>query len=416
MNKLWLVARHEYRRHVLRKGFILLLLSVPAAIALSIGLGAYAESRENRSAAVGYVDLAGVLSDPLAAPPRGSSPNSIGVPAVVPLVPYGSEEAARAALDAGRIQAYYVVTAGYLQTNRVDLVYIAAPGDSVRRQFWDFMQINRLRDLPPAVAERAVAGPNLAVRWPADMPGGGREFSGESFFDTLLPLFGALTFLILLASSGGYLMQAVVEEKESRTMEVVVTSLSPGQFIAGKVAGIAGVALTQLVGWAACCVLAVWVGGHLLDIGLLQGLRIDWRIMGTMVALGLPTYVMFAAVLTAVGATVAQAQEAQQVSGLLGLFSAVPFWFAMPILENPNGALAIGMSLFPATALPALSFRLAFSPVPPWQIGLSVALLTASALGAVWLAGRAFRLGMVRYGQRLRWGEILRPRTGGSDG
>ena len=416
MNKLWLVARYEYTRHVLQKSFILVLLSVPAVIALSIGLGAYMDSRENKSAPLGYVDLAGVLSDPLPAPPPGSSPNSSGTPALVPLVPYRSEEAARAALDAGRIQAYYVVTAGYLQTNRVDLVYIAPPGDNVRRQFWDFMQINRLRDLPGARAERAVAGPNLAVRWPADMPGGGREFSGESFFDSLLPLFSALTFLILLASSGGCLMQAVVEEKENRTMEVVVTSLSPSQFIAGKVAGIAGVALTQLAGWVVCCVLGVWAGGHLLDIGLLQGLRIDWRIMGTMVALGLPAYVMFAAVLTAVGATAAQAQEAQQVSGLLGLFSAIPFWLAQPILESPNGALAIGMSLFPPTALPALSFRLAFSPVPPWQIGLSVAILTASALGAVWLAGRAFRLGMVRYGQRLRWGEILRPRTGGSHG
>ena len=78
-----------------------------------------------------------------------------------------------------------------------------------------------------------------------------------------------------------------------------------------------------------------------------------------------------------------------------------------PIVEHPNGPLIIGLSLFPITALPTLSLRLTFSVVPFWQIGLSVALTTLSAWGAVWLAGRAFRLEMLRYGQRLNWRELL---------
>jgi ABC-2 type transport system permease protein len=354
------------------------------------------------------VDLAGFLaSDPLPAPRPGESPDSVGGGSQVPLVAFGSEAEARAALESGDIQAYYVISEDYAESNQVELVYIKPPGDNATRQFWDFMQINQLRDLPVEVARRAVAGSNLVVRWPEDMPGGGREFSEQAFINTLAPLFIGLASIILFFTNAGYLAQAVSGEKENRMIEILATSISPGQLIGGKVVGIVGIALTQLVCWTAFAALAVWVGARFMGVTVLQRIDIDPRVVAQMIVLGLPMYVMAAGVMVTLASALSASSDASQLGGLLIQPVMIPFYLAQHIMERPDSALTIGLSLFPATALSTYSFRLTFTPVPFWQVGASAGILALCALGSLWLAGRAFRLGMLRYGQRLRLKEIL---------
>jgi ABC-2 type transport system permease protein len=287
-------------------------------------------------------------------------------------VAFETEQAAREALESKDIQAYYVVAEDYFETNRVELVYFERPGGNVSRQFWDFMQINRLTDLPPEVAARAVADSNLIVRWPDDSPGGSREFSQKTFLNSFTPLIVGISFVVLVMFSSGYLMGAIVEERENRTVEVLVTSVSPNQMMAGKVLGILAVTLTQLVGWIVLSLFAVWVGGTFLDIGALQNLSVDAKFLATMVAIALPALVMVSALMTALGATVAEAQEAQQMSGLFLVPLMAPVWITGLILEHPNSPLAVGLSLFPPTSVATFSMRLAFAPVPTWQVVASV--------------------------------------------
>ena len=408
MSKLWLVAKYEYARNVFKKSFIFITLSVPLMLAVSVGLGWLINHMENPDAPVGYVDHAGLLADPIPAPPRAGSPDNPSSSDLVALIPYQTEQEAREALESKAIQAYYVVAADYRQTNHVELVYIEPPGDNVARQFWDFMQINKITDVPPDIARRAVAGSNLIVRWPDDGPGGGREFSERTFLNNLLPLFLGLAFIMLLFMSSGYLTQTVATEKENRTMEIVVTSVSPGQLIGGKVLGIIAMTLTQVVAWIAFAALATFIGGRYLDIGVLQNLSVDPPTIITMLAIAAPTYVMIASLMAAAGATVADSQEAQQMAGLFSVPIMAPVWLGAVIIENPNSPLAIGLSLFPPTALSTTAMRIMSVPIPFWQVAVSVALLILSAGGAVWLAGRAFRLGMIRYGQRLNWRELFK--------
>jgi ABC-2 type transport system permease protein len=79
-------------------------------------------------------------------------------------------------------------------------------------------------------------------------------------------------------------------------------------------------------------------------------------------------------------------------------------------VKNASSPVVVALSLFPMTALSTLSLRSTFGQVPSWQIGASAAILVLSAAGAVWLAGRAFRLGMLRYGKNLDWRELVRSR------
>ena len=193
-------------------------------------------------------------------------------------------------------------------------------------------------------------------------------------------------------------------------MEIMVTSVSPGQMIIGKVVGILGVVVTQLAGWILFGALAVYVGANHLGIEMLRNLSIDFGAVATMAAVAAPSFVIVAALMTAVGATVAGVQEAQQVTGLFMIPAAIPLWLTGVLVENPNGVVSVVLSLLPITSVSAYSLRLTFGRVPPWQTISSIAIASVVAAGSLWVAVRAFRLGMLRYGQRLSFRQIFRVR------
>ena len=395
MNKLWRVAGYEYTRHVLRRRFLFGLLSIPLMIGV-LGLVIFLLIRSDTNPRpVGYVDKSGVLANPVPQP----VPEAPDRP--VDMVPYQTEEAAMAALQAGEIQAYFVVGDDYLTSRQVELVSLENPSASARDQFESFLRANLLRELPDAVANRLSEGDDLEVR----TPDGSRTMKENAWFSIFVPFIAGFLFMISMFTTSGYLMQAVVEEKENRTMEVLITSVSPFQLIAGKVIGIVGVGLTQIVIWLLMIILAVLVGRNYFD--WLNVISISPGYAAILVAAFLPAFVMIASLMVALGSTVTEAQEGQQFTGLFTLPVVIPYWFTYQLMSSPNSPLAIGLSMFPFTAPVTLSLRAGFTTIPAWQIVLNVAILVVFALVALSIAGRAFRLGMLRYGQRLTVREIL---------
>jgi ABC-2 type transport system permease protein len=136
-------------------------------------------------------------------------------------------------------------------------------------------------------------------------------------------------------------------------------------------------------------------------------LSLNPQLITQLAIVGVPTFVTFAALMVALSATVAGAHEAQQFTGLFALPMWAPYWLAVVIIQDANGPLATGLSFFPLTALSTFSLRIVFTPVPFWQVAAIALVQVACAAGAIWLAARAFRLGMLRYGQRLRWRELF---------
>ncbi|MDH7490118.1 MAG: ABC transporter permease [Anaerolineae bacterium] len=405
MFKLRLIAVHEYKRHVLRKRFIWALLSVPALLALMVGITALAVRMERDYRPVGYVDHSGMLADPVM-PPKGEG--------AVEIHAFPGEAEAQKALQAGEIQCYYVLPADYVQTSKVELVYLKPPNSNATSHFWDFMQMNWLANQPPEVARRvaAMSDDDIIVQ----TPDGRREFAAEPTLGDLLPVIAGIAFMTLLGFSGGYLVQVVSEEKENRTMEVLITSASAGEFIGGKVVGLVCVILTQALAWLAFAGAAIVVARRLLQTPFLETVRVDGGVVLMMLAVFVPAFVMYSALMTALGATVAEPQEAQQIAGLFILPNVVPLWMMMTFIQNPNGPIAVALSLFPLTSPVSLTIRATFGIVPAWQAAVAAALLVLSAWGAVWLAGRAFRLGMLRYGKRVGLAELFgraKPAAGG---
>jgi ABC-2 type transport system permease protein len=224
MAKFWLIAQHEYRRHVLKRSFLLATLSIPLVVAIAVGVSVLLRARGSEGVVtVGYVDRAGLLGD--AAPADGEAGSTVR------WLAFQTEDAAQAALEAEQITAYYVLPPNYVETRQVDLVYAQDPGGAVARQFRDLLRRRLLADLPAEVAHRAVEGSTMVVRSPGAAPGSAREFSGSPTLGQLLPALSGLALVVLIFVSSGYLMGAVADEKTNRTMEILLTAVSPGQLM-----------------------------------------------------------------------------------------------------------------------------------------------------------------------------------------
>jgi ABC-2 type transport system permease protein len=263
------------------------------------------------------------------------------------------------------------------------------------------VRANLLASQPAAIRERINDGNHLIVR-AAD---GSRQVSEREWLNLLLPFFAGFAFMIALFTTSGYLTQAVVEEKENRTMEVLLTSVSSQQLMAGKIIGMVAVGWTQLLVWGGLVMAVLLIGRRYSED--LAALEVSSGFIAISLAVFIPSFVMIAALMVAIGATVTEAQEGNQIASIFTLPVALPYWFTVLILSNPNGPLAVGLSFFPFTAPVTLSMRAGMTVIPIWQLTLNLAVLWLCALGALWIAGRAFRLGMLRYGKRVSWGEIF---------
>ena len=395
MSKIWHVMTFEYARHVFRKRFLFGLFSLPVFIGvMAIVIFLLVRSEFNLEP-IGYVDQSGLL------PSLESLADGENQTSWVQLIAFDTEEGAQEALQSDQIQAYYVLDADYMETRQAKLVALDDPSGLATRQFGQFVRVNLLANFPPEVVQRLTQGNQLVVR----SIDGTRQFVEGDWLSFVLPFSVSFIFLVAVFATSGYLLQAVVEEKENRTMELLVTSISPNKLMAGKIAGIIGIGWTQLTIWFGMVLLLVLVGSFFIDLPRWISISIGYLVLA--VVLFVPAFVMLAALMVAVGATLTDAQEAQQVTSIFTLPLFIPFWFALTLINHPNGPVAIGLSFFPFTAPITLAIRAGFTSIPIWQIVLSLGLLVISAAFAVWFAGRAFRLGMLRYGQRVAWREFL---------
>jgi len=392
MSQIWQVMVFEYGRHVFRKRFLFALLSLPAFILVMAFVVFLLVRSEFNTMPVGYVDHSGLLTGPGAVDNEGSWVN---------LRRFVDEEEAQEALNAEEIQAYYVLTPDYLETRQAKLVALEEPSRVATGQFTQLVRANLLAELPEEIVRRLSQGNQLVVK----SLDGERQFVQGDWLGFVLPFMVGFIFLVAVFATSGYLLQAVVEEKENRTMELLVTTISPNKLMAGKIIGIIAVGWTQLLVWFGMLLLLALVGSMFFDLPDWISFSISYLVL----ALGLfvPAFIMLASLMVAVGATLTDVQEAQQVTSLFTLPLFIPFWFALTLINHPNGPIAVGLSFFPLTAPITLAIRAGFAPVPPWQLALSLSLLIIFALAALWFAGRAFRLGMLRYGQRVPWREFL---------
>jgi ABC-2 type transport system permease protein len=402
MDKIWRITKYEYSRHVFRRRFLISLLSLPIAVIVMVGVAFMIAHFITDTTPIGYIDHSGVLAHPT----QRQANNDIFNP-VIAIKSYQNRDQAQEDLEADVIQAYYVLPSDYPQDLNVELVFLKEPGSNVQNQFSDYVRSTLLEaeNVDPQIIARLSEGSTINIV----SLDGSRQLREDQWYQAFTPFIAGIMFVIVVMTSGGYLLQAVVEEKENRTMEIVITSVSPSQLMTGKIIGNIAVGLTQLVIWLIFGWIGLKVGSVFLPV--LQDFSLPPNFIAVLLLILLPSFAMIAAIMAAIGSTMTEMREAQQISGMFSIPIMVPYYISSAIMMNPNSPLAIALSYFPLTAPITMLMRMAFTVVPVWQIALNIVVLVVFAIFAIWFAGRAFRLGMLQYGKKLSIRDVLRKRV-----
>jgi ABC-2 type transport system permease protein len=399
MKKIWLIFKYEYARRVKTRGFIFAVLSMPILVVLAMLMAVISVSLQTNKLPAGYVDLSGAINQP---PSQQQSFNIVGD---IELLPFTDVAAGEDALANEEIQALFVIQTDYLQSGSVIAYANERPGDNAFERMQDFLQSNLIAGEDAQIQTRIARGSNITVR----SLDGSRQASMRDWFVVLYPFLTGLIFIIVINISGGYLLQSVVDEKENRTMEVIVTSVSPEQLMTGKILGNLSVGLTQLLIWLLFAAVGLAGMQMIYRVDFVPALTPDQ--IALFVGLILPGFILIAALMTLVGVSVTDMREAQQVSLLFTMPMVAPYWFAGALLQHPGHPLSVIMSLFPLTAVVSMPMRISIASVPTWQIISAYVLTWLSALAALKLAARGFRRGMLQYQHRIRFNEILKGRS-----
>jgi ABC-2 type transport system permease protein len=273
------------------------------------------------------------------------------------------------------------------------------------------------------------------VRWGKD----GEEKIGSAELAVIIGMISAFMIYIFIIVYGAQVMSGVVQEKTSRIVEVIISSVKPFQLMMGKIVGIAMVGLTQFALWVILSVILITAlssaFGTTLDIESYQQAQTmgitttqlpfddkDGVVSELLIALNnfdfvqtgilfvlyfLGGYLLYASLFAAVGSAVDNETDTQQFSLPLTLPIIFAFYAAIYSVENPDGPLAFWCSMIPFTSPIVMMVRLPFG-VPFWQIVLSLGILIFSFIGSTWVAGKIYRTGILMYGKKISWKEMIK--------
>lgn len=404
----WQVFRFELRRNLRRRTWQLAAIAVPllALLALEVAQGQILDG------ALPGVNLPGLSAPALGATgggTRGLVDETGLFPGAGDLLPFADEAAASQALERGAISSWYHIPGDYLQGGVVYQVMPTLSLNEISRGVIRRHILASLADeLDARLLERLERPLRLKVlREQEAGPSGVSGFGGaddELALLAIYPFVMALLFSLFMTS--GYLLQGVIEEKETRVIEILLSSLRPGQLFAGKVLAYGTLGLLQLL---------IWLAGILLVLqrlplqGALAALAqyvLPEGALPLMLVYFLLAYLLFASAYGILGALSASMREGPQYAVVFTLPAVVPLWLSTAFIEAPDSPLVLALSLFPLTAPLAMLQRILIGAVPAWQIALGILLLLLSSLALMWLAGRLFRVQTLLAGRMPRLREL----------
>lgn len=259
---------------------------------------------------------------------------------------------------------------------------------------------------------------------------------GESQSAAISSAIGTLLNFLLymfLLMYGSLVMNSIIEEKNNRVLEIVVSSVKPSQLMLGKIVGVGLVAVTQMVIWAVIMVgivtlllpavipadmlaeaAAVNAGAEgSIDpdmakaLGLFTDLGYVLRLFACLLVFLIGGYLFYASIFAAIGAAVDNIQDSSQLQMIGVVPIIVGLIGSLAVIPDPNSSFALVMSLIPFTSPMVMMARVPFD-IPAWQVALSVVLLYASIAFMIWLAAKIYRVGIFMYGKKPTLRDLIR--------
>ncbi|MDE2973347.1 MAG: ABC transporter permease [Gemmatimonadota bacterium] len=410
MRQVWAVLRREYVERVKTKGFIFSTVAIPVLMLGFTGFTAFMAVRAGQSERqMALVDFTGRLGEEVAGRMDAAG---YGVELVEPEV--GLEELDRRVLE-DEIDGYVVLDE--LTMREGAFAYRSKDSPSrVRRALLEGNVVEAVLEIRLSLTESAagvrelLGGNRLSFERLGDEVSEAEEISGIA-----TGFAGVVVLYMAMLLYGAFVLRSVLDEKRNRVVEVVISAVTPGRLMLGKILGVGSMGMTQLGIWAACAALIGLLGVPLLAANLPQAdlTRIVDVLPGPgVLALFLVYFLLgfflYASLFAAVGAMCGTEEEAGQAQFPLMMLLIIPFMLQMFSLEGDAFAWIDWAALFPFFS-PILMFPRAVSgSVEWWMVALSLVLMVLAVGATAWVAGRIYRVGILMQGKRPTLRELVR--------
>ena len=418
MRQLWAVLRREYIERVRTKGFILSTIAIPVLmvgfIALSAFMGMRAERFDRQWV---LVDRTGRIGAEVA--------EAIGAAGYAADLLDGKatlEDLDARILD-DDLEAYIVLDEATLRDGAFSYRSDDSPGSTRTAVLEGIVVREVLRqriaglESPGEVQALLDRGGHLDFERVTDDPSGADEISeAEEISGIVTGLAGVFILYISMLIYGAFVLRSVLDEKRNRVVEVVISAVTPGRLMLGKILGVGSMGLTQLGIWAASAALLGLLGVPMLAAALAQeGALGEFAHLlpgaGTLLLLlayFLLGFFLYAALFAAVGAMCSSEEEAQQAQFPVMMLLIVPFVMQMYSLQGGGFDWMEWAALFPFFT-PILMFpRAAAGSVEWWMVAISLVLMALAVVATAWVAGRIYRVGILMQGKRPTLREVVR--------
>jgi ABC-2 type transport system permease protein len=420
--KAWPIIKREYLTRVKTKGFLIGTFLLPVMMFAMMMMPAFFMSRAGKSAQdkIAVIDQTGRLGEKVVASfeERKNSKGEQRFPAQ--LYEAGDDlEATKNELngkvDRGELSAYIIIPPDIFDNNNFQM-HAKSVGNfefvqGVERNVSNIVRNMRLEEsgLDADEVHRLNRWVNVTT-FKVGEEGSTEQRAEVSFLYSML--MGLILYMMLLLY-GQFVVRAIIEDKNSRVIEVIVSSVKPSQFMAGKVIGIGATGLTQFLIWIATFMIIASYGLTMAQIFAPDMSQLPIPEVSPMVLAGfciyfLLGYFFYAAIGAAIGSMVNSDSEAQSYQWIMIFPIIISFFLMFAINNSPDSPFASIMSFIPFFT-PILMFaRILNEAAPVWQIALSIVTMGLSVWGMIWLAGRIFRVGILMYGKKPNLPEVMK--------
>ena len=435
MEKLKLIIAREYKSIVARKSFIVITLLLPVLMVALMALPAFLawiNDAGSEAKVVAVVDHSGGYGKAL------HSDEDFTFKLIDSTAP---DAAPRQVYEqaGGGIEALVVIPTQVDSTGQVSVfsegtINVKLP-QLIGRALSDTITHARIAAHGVPNLQRIIDEANMKVDVKSvKLSDDGTEKEDEPYIALLIGFILAFITYMFVLMYGSMIMNGVIEEKTNRIVEVIVSSCKPFELMMGKILGVLLVGLTQVAVWVVIMGIVGGVASLFLpdlastaDPGMMQagmnlpsGTQVDDSISSLSVILNvnygyillnfvfyfIGGYLLYASLFAAFGSAVDQASDASQFITPIMIIMMVALYAGIACAENPSGPMAVWFSIIPFTSPVVMMVRLPFD-VPLWQLALSILLLYGTALLTVWIAARIYRTGILLYGKKHSFKDIL---------
>ncbi|MBO8459254.1 MAG: ABC transporter permease [Bacteroidetes bacterium] len=421
MSKIGLIIEREYKTRVLKKSFLLLTFLSPILFAALIAVPLWlSELEADTTKEILVIDRSGLYADAL---PSDD----------VYHFTFVDTDLQQAKSSYGKLTGILLIT-GRLDQDGTATVYSENQIDMetknhIERLLGDYVEQQKINaynipDLQKILEDTQTRITVSTIRWDEK----GEEQKGSSELALIIGMVTAMIIYMFIVMYGGQVMSGVVQEKTSRIVEVIVSSVKPFQLMMGKIIGIALVGLTQVFLWVVLTLILSMAATTIMGIepsaaveiqgvpqeSLEQGMGEIYSLLAGFnfvemlvyfICYFLGGYLLYASLFAAVGSAVENETDTQQFSLPLTIPIIFAIYAAIYSAQNPDGPLAFWCSLIPFTSPVVMMVRLPFG-VPFWQVALSIGILVLSFVLTTWMAGKIYRTGILMYGKKVTWAEL----------